>query len=178
MRECSGMSPERVCCRDRLSYASTRITSVSGRTPSCAIASAAGCVSIAAVTASMRSWNAFRAAATKPTGAVVRHGDENVAFIIGATGSDRLGLVLAPVGMQTQEEVVTKNLTHGREDWLPGAEGELDDCVEVTVLELPDLDRGVSHGLTLTRRRMPLGGPACGNVTRRDRRPSSGVSLP
>jgi hypothetical protein len=38
---------------DRLGYASTRITSVSGRTPSCAIASAAGCVSIAAMTASM-----------------------------------------------------------------------------------------------------------------------------
>ena len=88
-------------------------------------------------------------------GAVVRHGDENVAFIIGATRSDRLGLILAPVGMQTQEEVVTKNLTHGREDWLPGAEGELDDCLEVTVLELPDLDRDVSHGLTLTQRRIP-----------------------
>jgi hypothetical protein len=62
-------------------------------------------------------------------GAVVRHGDENVAFIIGATGSDRLGLVLAPVGMQAQEEVVTKNFTHGREDWIPGEEAQLDDCL-------------------------------------------------
>jgi hypothetical protein len=68
-----------------------------------------------------------------------------------------------PVGVQTQKEVVTKNLTHGREDWLPGAEGELDDCVEVTVLD-PDLDRGVSHGLTLTRRRIPSTGPVCGGV--------------
>lgn len=44
LRECSGMSPERgsQSSSDRLGYASTRITSVSGRTPSCAIASAAG----------------------------------------------------------------------------------------------------------------------------------------
>ena len=49
------MSPERISqsSSDRLVYASTRITSVSGRTPSCAIASAAGWVSIAAITASM-----------------------------------------------------------------------------------------------------------------------------
>jgi hypothetical protein len=51
----------------------------------------------------------------------------------------------------------TPAVTRRREDWLPGSEGELDDCVEVTVLELPDLDRGVSHGLTLTGRRMPSG---------------------
>ena len=99
-------------------------------------------------------------------GAVVSHGDENVAFIIGATGSDRLGLVLAPVGMQTQEEVVTKNLTHGSEDWFPGAEGELDDCFEVMVLELPDLDRGVRHGLTLTRRRIPSTWRVCFSPSR------------
>ena len=78
--------PERISqsSSDRLVYASTRITRVSGRTPSCAIASAAGWVSIAAMTASMS-----ETSITNPT-RVGFSGSTNVRMLVTREGSEEL----------------------------------------------------------------------------------------
>ena len=55
------------------------------------------------------------------------HGHEDVALLVRATGSHGLGLLLASVGVQAQEDVVAENPCYGRENrTLGGVKRELD----------------------------------------------------
>jgi hypothetical protein len=93
----------------------------------------------------------------EPDGTLLCDGDVNMAVSIGATGSDSFGLVGAPVWVQPEKHIVAKDLAKGREDRLPGTEGEVNDRLKVAVFELTDPDRPLAHVITVTPRRQQPG---------------------
>ena len=88
----------------------------------------------------IRSWNAFSATATNPTGRPPATATKTSRSSFVQLDLNGLRLIRLPVWVQAEKDVITQDIPHGGKHRCPRAQRELNDGLKVAIAELADLD--------------------------------------